>query len=127
MHLPTVAMLCLLLLLLVHHDEAFFLPVAPGAFGAAGAGAATILSPTAIAAIVAAGALGKLAGIVTGVVLEELGNRKRRSIKSQTFSGYGYETRIREAVPHKLTFAKLGIKEPEECFRRVFCAAATGK
>ena len=111
-------MLCLLLLLEVQEDEAFF----------TGTGAAIALTPGVIGAIVAAGVVGKLAGIATGVVLQELGrNRRRRSNKSQTSRGFRDETRRRKTEPHNLRFASLGISEPEECFRRVFCAAATGK
>ena len=109
MHLPTVFILCLLLLL---PDEASFQ-------------ALQFTNPQ-IAIILAVGALGTTAGIIAGNILPRLLRPPTTQNPSSGY-GYGYGRRRRAAVQHNITFASLGIAEPEECFRMVFCAAATGK
>jgi len=107
MHLPTVSILCLILLL---PDEASFQFTNPQ-----------------IAIILAVGALGTTAGIIAGSIFPGLRRPTTTTQGPYDSYGYGYGRRRRAAVEHNISFGSLGISEPEECFRRVFCAAATGK
>ena len=113
MHLPTVSMLFLLLLL---PDVAYF---------------QNQLTIPQIAIALAVGALGTTAGVLVGTILPRLG-RGRPITETETscsYGAYGCRRRRRRRAPvsHNINFAKFGISEPEECFRRVFCAPATGK
>ena len=93
----------LLILLLVPGDEATF------ALSITSAAGATLLSLTAaqVSTIAALGVLAKLGGLGEGLALSRRGRR--------------------QADKEEITLEMLTNIEPDDCYKRVICAATTGK
>ena len=93
----------LLVLLLVPGDEATFALTLTSAAGA------TLLSLTAaqVSTIAALGVLAKLGGLGAGLALSRRGRR--------------------QADKEEITLEMLTNIEPDDCYKRVICAATTGK
>merc|ERR1711981_100841 len=100
----------LILLLQVHQDMAT-IPITIGAVGAAGTIALTAPQVTGLAALAI---LTKLSGIAGGLLISRaLGRRGKRSVE--------------EDAELDVTLNMLTEMEPEHCYKRVICAANTGK
>merc|ERR1712203_6082 len=112
----------LILLLQVHQDMATF-PITIGAVGAAGTIALTAPQVTAIAGLAV---LTKIAGVAGGLLLSRaLANRggSRRGGRR-----YGKRSvQEEEELELEVTLKMLSEMEPEHCYKRVICAANTGK
>merc|ERR1711981_464138 len=98
----------LILLLQVHQDMAT-IPITIGAVGAAGTIALTAPQVTGIAALAI---LTKLGGIAGGLLLS-------RALSNRGSSGRRYGKRSVEGEVVEM--------EPEHCYKRIICAANTGK
>merc|ERR1712123_447634 len=100
---PSIVCLPLLSLLLVPGDEATFALTLTSAAGA------TLLSLTAaqVSTIAALGVLAKLGGLGAGLALSRRGRR--------------------QADKEEITLEMLTNIEPDDCYKRVICAASTGK
>merc|ERR1711981_337334 len=108
----------LILLLQVHQDMAT-IPITIGAVGAAGTIALTAPQVTGIAALAI---LTKLGGIAGGLLLS-------RALSNRGSSGrrYGKRSVEGEEVELDVTLNMLVEMEPEHCYKRIICAANTGK
>ena len=105
----------LILLLQVHQDEATF-PITIGALA---------LTAGQVTALAGLGVLAKLSGVVGGILLS------RAASNSGGYRGRGYYRGKRSAEVEELqidvTLNMLTETEPEQCFKRIICAAQTGK
>merc|ERR1711981_1004365 len=108
----------LILLLQVHQDMAT-VPITIGAVGAAGTIALTAPQVTGIAALAI---LTKLGGIAGGLLLS-------RALSNRGSSGRrcGKRSVEGEEVELDVTLNMLVEMEPEHCYKRIICAANTGK
>ena len=109
----------LLLLLQVHQDEATIaLTIGAGA----GALALTAGQVTALAGL---GVLAKLSGVVGGILLSRGGSRRQSRYGGRRYRGR--RSAEVEELEISATLSMLTEMEPEQCFKRIICAAQTGK
>merc|ERR1712006_8576 len=110
----------LILLLQVHLDEATFaLTIGAGA----GALALTAGQVTALAGL---GVLTKLSGVVGGVLLSRALSSRSSSRRSHG-RRYGKRSAEAEEIEIDVALNMLTEMEPEHCYKRIICAASTGK
>merc|ERR1712001_781577 len=110
----------LILLLQVHQDEATFaLTISAGT----GALALTAGQGTALAGL---GVLAKLSGVVGGILLSRAGSRSGRQSRGRRYYR-GKRSAEVEELEIDVTLNMLTETEPEQCFKRIICAAQTGK
>merc|ERR1711981_592364 len=115
----------LILLLQVHQDMATF-PAAPAvpaipAIGAAGAAGGIVLTGPMVAGLAALAVLTKLSVVATGVLVSRVLNRGGRG------PARGKRSLESKELELELTLNMLVEMESEHCYKRIICAANTGK
>ena len=106
----------LILLLQVQQDEAT-IPLTIGAL---------TLTSAQVTALAGFGVLAKLSGVVGGLLLSRAANRRQ----SSRYGGRRYRGRRSAEVEDLEIEATLNLlieTEPEQCFKRIICAAETGQ
>ena len=101
--LSLVATLCLVIFNLDTSEATFAITL-----GTAGAAAMPVMLTAAeVTTIAAVGMLAKVGAVTAGI----LGGRKKRKAN----------------IEEKITLEKLVLLEPDDCYKRIFCAASTGR
>ena len=124
MSLPVLSA-ALILLLQVHQNEATF-PVAI----TTAAGGIALLTAADVTAVAGLAVLTKLSGVVGGVLLSRaLSSRSSSGTSPRMSHGRRYGKRSAEAEEIEIDVAlnMLSEMEPEHCYKRIICAASTGK
>ena len=103
----------LILLLQVHQDEATF-PLTIGAL---------TLTAGQVTALAGLGVLAKLSGVVGGILLSRAASGRQSRYRRYR----GRRSAEVEDAEISATLTMLTEMEPEQCFKRVICAAQTGK
>ena len=112
----------LVLLLQVHQDEA---TVALTIGAGAGALVLTAGQTTVLASL---GVLAKLSGVLSGVILARAASGGSSQSGGARHSSYrGRRSAEVEQLEIDVTLNLLTEMEPEQCFKRIICAAQTGK
>ena len=111
----------LILLLQVHQDEATFaLTIGTGA-------TALALTAGQVTALAGLGVLTKLSGVVGGVLLSRALQSRSSSRSRSHGRRYGKRSAQAEEVEIDVALNMLSEMEPEHCYKRIICAASTGK
>ena len=107
----------LILLLQVHQDEATF-PITIGALA---------LTSGQVTALAGLGVLAKLSGVVGGILLSRAASGSSRQSRYRGRRYRGKRSAEVEELQIDVTLNMLTETEPEQCFKRIICAAQTGK
>ena len=105
----------LILLLQVQQDEATF-PLTIGAL---------TLTSAQVTALAGLGVLAKVSGVVGGLLLSRAASRRQSRYGGRRYRGR--RSAEVEDLEIEVTLNLLIETEPEQCFRRIICAAETGQ